>query len=97
MARKRRSFTKEFKADAVKLVKAGGRSVGQVAKDLDLTETTLRSWVQQAAVDAGSGPEGALSTTEKAELAKLRQENRVLRMERDLLKKAAAFFAKEST
>lgn len=97
MARKRRSFTKEFKADAVKLVKAGGRSVGQVAKDLDLTETTLRSWVQQAAVDAGSGPEGALSTTEKVELAKLRQENRVLRMERDLLKKAAAFFAKEST
>jgi transposase len=97
MARKRRSFTKEFKAEAVKLVKTSGRTVGQVAKELDLTETALRKWVQQATVDAGKGPEGVLSTVEKQELAELRRENRVLRMERDFLKKAAAFFAKEST
>lgn len=97
MSRKRRSFTKEFKADAVKLVKTSGRTVGQVAKELDLTETALRKWVQQATVDAGNGPEGVLSTIEKQELAELRRENRVLRMERDFLKKAAAFFAKEST
>jgi len=97
MPRKRRSFTKQFKADAVKLVKTSGRSVGQVAKELDLTETALRKWVQQATVDAGNGPEGVLSTIEKQELAELRRENRVLRMERDFLKKAAAFFAKETT
>lgn len=97
MARKRRSFTKGFKADAVRLVQAGDRSVGQVAKDLDLTETSLRAWVKQAEVDAGKGPAEALTTAEKQELAQLRRENRVLKMERDLLKKAAAFFAKENT
>ena len=87
MARKRRSFTKEFKAEAVKLVRTGGRTVGQVAKELDLTETALRAWVQQVKVDAGDGPEGALTTAEKQELAALRRENRVLRRERDLSKK----------
>jgi transposase len=89
MARKRRLFTKEFKVEAVKLVKTSGRTVGQVAKELDLTETALRAWVQQAKVDAGDGPEAALTTAEKQELAALRRENRVLRMERDLLRKAA--------
>ncbi len=95
--RRRRSFTKEFKADAVRLVQAGDRSVGQVAQDLDLAETSLRAWVKQAKVDAGKGPAEALTTAEKQELAQLRREVRVLKMERDLLKKAAAFFAKEST
>lgn len=100
MARKRRAFTKEFKAEAVRLVRAGakaGKSAGAIAKELDLTETSLRAWVRQADVDEGRGPEGALTTAEKEELSGLRKEVRVLRMERDLLKKAAAFFAKENS
>jgi transposase-like protein len=94
--RKRRSFTDEFKADAVKLVLGGGRTVGQVAKDLDLTETALRAWVRQAEVDAGQGAPEALTTDERNELARLRRENKQLRTEREILKAAATFFAKES-
>ena len=93
--RNRRFFTPEQKADAVRLVRKVG-SVSRVAKDLDLTETALRQWVRQAEIDEGRGAEGALTTEEKAELAQLRRENRTLRMERDFLKKAAAFFAKEN-
>jgi len=94
--RKRRQFTSEFKAGAVRLVLQEGRSVHQVAKDLDLTASALGNWVLQARVDAGKGPAGALTTAEKEELTRLRRENRQLKMERDILKKAAAFFAKES-
>ena len=97
MARRaRRKFSPEFKAETVKLVRESGKAVGEVARELDLTETALRHWVQQAEIDQGKGPEGALTTAEKEELTKLRRENRTLRMERDLLKKWAAFFAKES-
>ena len=92
--RKRRKFTDEQKADAVRLVRQVG-SVPQVARDLDLTETALRSWVKQADIDDGHGVEGALTTEEMEELRRLRRENRTLKMERDFLKKAAAFFAKE--
>lgn len=95
--RQRRSFTKEFKAEAAQLVLAGDRSIAQVAKDLDLTETALRTWVKQAEADAGAGPPGALTTQEREELTRLRRETKQLRMEREILKKAAAFFAKEST
>ncbi len=56
--RKRRTFTDEFKADAVKLVKAGHRTIAQIAKDLDLGETALREWVRRADIDAGQGPPG---------------------------------------
>ena len=94
--RKRRQFTADFKADAVKLVRTGGRSIGQVAKDLDLTETALREWVRRAEIEAGEGPPGALTQAEREELVKLRRENKRLQMEREILKKAAAFFAKES-
>ena len=94
--RKRRAFTPEFKADAVRLVKASERGVGQVAKELDLTETALRDWVKRDAVDAGKGPPDALTTVEREELVRLRRDNKRLLMERDILKKAAAFFAKES-
>jgi len=94
--RKRRAFTKEFKAGAVQLVRESGKSVPTVARDLDLTETALRSWVRQAEIDAGGGPSGALTTGEREELGQLRRENRTLRMERDILKKATAFFAKEN-
>jgi len=92
--RQRRTYTAEQKADAVRLVQQTG-SVSKVAKDLDLTETSLRNWVKQAEIDDGRGPEGALTSEERAELTKLRRENRILQQERDFLKKAAAFFAKE--
>jgi transposase-like protein len=95
-ARARRSFTPEFKAEAVRLCKQGDRSVGEVARDLDLTETALREWVKRADVDAGNGPPGALMTDERAELQELRRRVKRLEMEREILKKAAAFFAKES-
>jgi len=94
--RERRSFTKEYKAEVVDLIRAGDKSVGAVCRDLDLTETAVRRWVKQAEVDSGRGPAGALTTAEQEELRQLRRENRELRMEREILKKATAFFAKES-
>ena len=97
MPRKRRAFTPEFKAEAVRLCQVGDRSIKKVAEDLDLTETALRDWVKRADVDAGKGPTEALTTSERDELQQLRRENRRLLMEREILKKAAAFFAKEST
>ncbi len=92
--RNRRKYTLEQKADAVQLVHEVG-SLAQVARDLDLTESSLRNWVKQAKIDEGKGPEGALNTEEREELRRLRRENRTLEMEREFLKKAAAFFAKE--
>jgi transposase-like protein len=97
MGRKRRSFTAEFKAEAVQLCRVGDRTIKQVAKDLDLTETALREWVKRADIDVGKGPPGALTTAEREELTRLRRENKRLQMEREILKKAAAFFAKENT
>ena len=93
--RRRRSFTKEQKADAVRLVRDVG-NLAQVARDLDISDSVLRNWVKQAEIDEGNGPEEAMTTEEKEELRRLRRENRTLRMERDFLKKAAAFFAKET-
>lgn len=95
--RKRRSFTPEFKAEAVRLVVEEGMSVGQVARDLDLTASSVGNWVKQAKIDAGKGAAGAPTTAELEELRKLRKEVRKLRIERDILKKAAAFFARENT
>ena len=95
--KKRRSFTNEFKAEAARLCQAGDRSIAQVAKDLGLTESSLRSWVKQAEIDEGSGAPEALTSDERNELTRLRRETRQLRMEREILKKAAAFFAKENT
>ena len=94
--RKRRTFTTEFKAQTVRLIRESGKSVGAVARELDLAETAVRRWVQQAEVDAGRGRAEALTTEEREELGQLRRENRTLRMERDILKKATAFFAKEN-
>ena len=93
--RQRRSFTDEFKAGAVQQVLEGGRTIPQVARDLELTESALRAWVDQARADAGKGKPGALMSTEREELTRLRKENRELRMDREILEKAAAFFAKE--
>ena len=95
MGKKRRSFSKEFKLEAVKLVKTGGLSVSAAAQDLGICETSLRRWVYQYEVDHGGGPEGAMTSQEKEELRRLRRDNRRLRMEREILKKATAFFAKQ--
>jgi transposase len=94
--RARRSFSAEFKVEAVRLCKVGDRTIRQVAQDLDLTETALREWVKRADVDAAEGPAEALTTVERDELRELRQRVKRLEMEREILKKAAAFFAKEN-
>ena len=93
--RPRRSFTAEFKAEIVELCQRGDRSIGQIAKDFDLTETGVREWVKQAERDAGTRADG-LTTAERDELAQLRRENRRLREDVDILKRATAFFAKET-
>jgi transposase len=92
--RPRRSFTPEFKVEIVELCRRGDRSVGQVAKDFDLTETAVRQWVTQAELDAGTRTDG-LTTDEREELARLRRENRRLTEDVEILKRATAFFAKE--
>ena len=92
--RPRRSFTPEFKAEIVELCQRGDRSVGQVARDFDLTETNVRSWVKQAEIDQGARP--GLTSEEREELTKLRRENRSLREDVEVLKRATAFFAKET-
>ena len=84
--RPRRSFTDDFKAEAVRLVLDEGKTVNRVAKDLDLTASALRVWVERARADRTHGKTG-LTSEERAELARLRKENRTLRMERDILKK----------
>jgi transposase len=94
--RKRRKFTEEFKADAVRLVTAGGKTIAEVTKQFDLTETALRGWVKRAEAAAGRGPPDALTTAERAELIELRKRLKRAEMERDILKKATAFFAKEN-
>lgn len=91
--RKRREFTAEYKAEVVALFRTTDKSVAQIAKELDLTPSAVQRWVTQAEVDAGNR-EG-LTTNEREELAYLRRENRILREERDILKRATAFFAKE--
>jgi transposase len=94
--RKRRTFTKEQKAEAVRLVRTSGESLSQVARNLDIGENSLRLWVKQADIDEGKGPEGALTTAEKEEMRRLKRKLKRVTMERDFLKKAAAYFAKET-
>lgn len=91
--KKRRKFSKEFKAEAVQLVRESSKSIAQIARDIDVGETSLNNWVRQAKVDRGEGRPGELTTEELEELRRLRKENRELRMERDFLKKTAAYFA----
>src|SRR5258708_635780 len=88
--KQRRSFSAEIKAGAVSLVLDKGKTISQVAKDLDLTPSSLGKWVEQARADQGKSKRGTLTTEEKEELARLRKENRELRLEREILKKAAA-------
>jgi transposase len=87
-------YPPEFRAEAVRLARQPGHSVRGLAKDLGISNETLRLWIRQTAVDHGEAP--GLSTDERAELVRLRRENRTLRIEREILKKAAAFFARET-
>ena len=94
---KRRQFSKEFKIEAVRLVKERGVSVVQAAKDLDVHENVLRKWVHAISEDTQHAfPGHGQMKPEQAEIARLRKEVAKLKMERDILKKAAAYFAKES-
>ena len=94
---KRRQFSREFKLEAVKLVKNRGVSVAQAARDLDVHENVLRKWVRELAADPQQAfPGQGVMKPEQAEIERLKRENVKLRMERDLLKKAAAYFARES-
>lgn len=94
-SRPRRAFTSEFKAEIVEQCQRGDRSIGHVARDFDLTETAVREWVKQAERDAGQRADGVTSD-EREELQRLRWENRRLREDVDILKRATAFFAKET-
>ena len=91
--RNRRKFTDEFKVETVKLIRASGRTVGSVAKDLDLTETAVRDWVKKS---EALGSADQLHPDERIELRRLRKENQELRMEKEILRKATVFFAKEN-
>ncbi len=93
-ARTRPPYPPAFRAEAVQLVHANGRTLGQVAKDLGVHHETLRGWVKQTEIDGGR--RDGLTTEERTELARLRRENRILKEEREILRKAAAFFAAES-
>ena len=95
MAKPQRVYTPEFRRQMVDLHRAG-RSYDELAKEFGCTSWSIRQWVKQAARDIGRG-DGGLSTAERQELTRLRRENRELKVERDILSKAAAWFAKEST
>lgn len=94
---RRRKFTAEYKAEVVRLCQQPGKTASGVAEELGLTPSAVMNWVKQATVDAGGGGSGALTTAERDELSALRREVRTLRQEREILKRATAFFAKEGT
>jgi transposase len=93
--RKRRIYTPEFKAEVINLIETSGKSIGQVARELELTDSAVRSWVEAARKQ--SSPTATSQVGLEAENKKLRQRIKVLEMERSILKKAAAFFAKENS
>jgi len=95
--KKRPTYTREYKAEAVKLALSGDKSIGETARDIGISETALRRWIEQAQVDEANDPSGPLTTAERQELTRLRRELRQVKMERDFLKKAAAFFARENS
>ena len=95
MPRTRPPYPEEFRREAIELARISSKSHRQIAEDLGISDVTLRTWIKQAERDEGKRPDG-LSTDERAELQRLRRENQTLRMEREILKKAAAFFARET-
>ncbi len=92
-----RRYPDAVRSEAVDLVRVRERRLPQIDRDLGVTEQTLRNWVKRCEIDAGRGASGELTTDERAELTRLRREVRVLQQEREILKKAAAFFAKETS
>jgi len=94
MPRTRPPYPQEFRVEAVRLVKESGKPMSQISRDLGVSVESLRTWVKQHEIDAGKRK--GLTTTEREELGRLRRENRILREEREILKKAAAFFAQET-
>ena len=94
--RKRRTFSREFKADAVRLVTAGGKNIAEVTKQFGICERSLRNWVREAESLGPPAPVMVLAEAERTELTELRKRVKRLEMEREILKKAAAFFARES-
>ena len=94
MPRSKPAYPPDFRGEAVRLVGSGNRSLSRIAKDLGIAEQTLRNWVRHAEIE--DGVRDALAPSEREELRQLRREVRTLRQEREILKKAAAFFAKES-
>jgi len=95
MGKHGKRYTKEQREEAVRLVRDTDLSSSQIARDLGMAQTTLARWVSQADVDEGRAKDGGLTTAEKQELRRLKREVKRLRQERDFLKKAAAFFARE--
>lgn len=93
----RRKFTPEYKSEVVRMCQLPGKTANGVASELGLTPSAVAHWVQQAQVDARGPGNGALTTGEREELTALRREVRTLRQEREILKRAATFFAKEGT
>ncbi len=89
-------YPPQFRAEAVELARTSGKSIPTIARELGISDQALRDWVKQAGIDAGRGRPGELTTEEREELRRLRREVRVLQQEREILKKAAAFFAKET-
>jgi transposase len=96
--RPQRQFTDEFRADVVRLCQSGGENISDVCRRLDLTESVVRGWVRKVEAKAtGAGDSTSLTASERSELDRLRREIKLLKVEREILKKAATFFAKEST
>ena len=95
--RPRRRFALEYKAEVVRLCRESDKSIGVICREMDLPETAVRRWVRQAEVDAGGGKPDLLTTEERSELTTLRRENKRLRLEREIPKKATAFFARENS
>ena len=87
-------YSKEFKADAVRVFKSGNKPIGQLSKELGVTTNSIRVWAREADADAGVGAAGVLTTPEREEMAALRKRCRNLEKERDFLVQAAAYFAK---
>jgi transposase len=85
--RPRRSFTPEFKAEAVRLCQIGDRTISRIASDLNIGDAALREWVRLAKIDAGDGPAGALTTDEREEFMRLRREHKRVLMDLEILKK----------
>ncbi len=96
MAKTHPPYPPAFRAEAVKLARTSGKAIPQLAHDLGVSEQALRGWIKRAQIDAGHGQPGELTTAEREELRRLRREVKVLQQEREILRKAAAYFARET-